>query len=46
MIIRVDSDIELKQLGFKFEGIERQGELLTGYIYTDLEIYSKLKFDK
>ncbi|OJV32510.1 MAG: GNAT family N-acetyltransferase [Bacteroidia bacterium 43-41] len=35
-----------KKLGFKFEGIERQGELLTGDFYTDLEIYSKLKSDK
>lgn len=35
-----------KKLGFKFEGIEWQGELLTGDFYTDLEIYSKLKFDK
>lgn len=34
------------RLGFKFEGIERQGELLTGNIYTDLEVYSKLKCDK
>jgi ribosomal-protein-serine acetyltransferase len=35
-----------KKLGFKFEGIERQGELLQGGFYTDLEIYSKLKSDK
>ena len=35
-----------KRLGFKFEGIERQGELLTGNIFTDLEIYRKLKSDK
>ena len=35
-----------KKLGFIFEGIERQGELLTGDFYTDLEIYSKLKSDK
>lgn len=35
-----------KKLGFKFEGIERHGELLTGNIFTDLEIYSKLKGDK
>ncbi len=34
-----------KNLGFKFEGIERAGELLTGNVYTDLEIYSKLKND-
>jgi ribosomal-protein-serine acetyltransferase len=35
-----------KRLGFKFEGIERHGELLTGNIFTDLEVYSKLKSDK
>ncbi|MCL3782029.1 N-acetyltransferase [Prolixibacteraceae bacterium JC049] len=35
-----------KRLGFQFEGIERDGELLTGNVYTDLEIYSKLKGDK
>jgi len=34
-----------KRLGFKLEGIERQGELLTGNVFTDLEIYSKLKSD-
>lgn len=34
-----------KRLGFSFEGIERQGELLTGNIFADLEIYSKLKGD-
>lgn len=34
-----------KRLGFCFEGIERQGELLTGGHFTDLEIYSKLKSD-
>ena len=32
-----------QRLGFKFEGIERQGELLTGNMFTDLEVYSKLK---
>lgn len=32
-----------KRLGFSFEGIERDGELLTGNIFTDLEIYSKLR---
>jgi ribosomal-protein-serine acetyltransferase len=31
-----------KRLGFTFEGIERHGELLTGNIYTDLEVYSLL----
>lgn len=35
-----------KRLGFKFEGIERSGELLTGGIFTDIEVYSKLKTDK
>lgn len=31
------------RLGFKYEGIERHGELLTGNIFTDIEVYSKLK---
>jgi ribosomal-protein-serine acetyltransferase len=35
-----------RRTGFKFEGIERQGELLTGNIFTDLEIYSKLKSEE
>lgn len=35
-----------RKLGLKFEGIERDGELLTGNVFTDLEIYSKLKSDK
>ncbi|WP_321281553.1 GNAT family protein [Marinifilum fragile] len=35
-----------QRLGFKFEGVERDGELLTGNVCTDLEIYSKLKSDK
>ncbi|MDQ2178941.1 GNAT family N-acetyltransferase [Marinifilum sp. D714] len=35
-----------QRLGFKFEGVERDGELLTGNVFTDLEIYSKLKSDK
>ena len=35
-----------KRLGFKLEGVERQGELLTGGVYTDLEIYSKLKSEQ
>ena len=34
-----------KRLGFKFEGIERAGELLTGNIFADIEVYSKLKTD-
>ena len=32
-----------KKLGFHIEGIERHGELLSGNIFTDLEVYSKLK---
>lgn len=32
-----------RRLGFKLEGIERQGELLSGGKFTDLEVYSKLK---
>ena len=35
-----------QKLGFVFEGIERDGELLTGGVFTDLEVYSKLKKDK
>lgn len=35
-----------KRLGFRLEGVERQGELLTGDWFTDLAIYSKLKSDK
>lgn len=34
-----------KRLGFKFEGIERDGELLTGNVFVDLDIYSILKSD-
>ncbi len=34
-----------KKLGFILEGIERHGELLTGNVFTDLEVYSKLKID-
>jgi ribosomal-protein-serine acetyltransferase len=33
-----------RRLGFKFEGIERAGELLNG-TYLDLEVYSMLKND-
>lgn len=32
-----------KRLGFKLEGIERDGELLSSGEYTDLEVYSKLR---
>lgn len=32
-----------KRLGFTFEGIERDGELLAGEQFTDLEVYSILK---
>ncbi|MFT5749516.1 MAG: ribosomal-protein-serine acetyltransferase, partial [Ancylomarina sp.] len=35
-----------QKLGFVFEGIERDGELLTGGVFTDLEVYSKLKKDR
>ena len=39
-----ESSIKIPQrLGFIFEGIERQGELLNGNVLTDLEVYSKLK---
>lgn len=34
-----------KRLGFRLEGVERQGEWLSDGFYTDLEIYSKLKSD-
>lgn len=32
-----------KRLGFKFEGIEREGELLNNGKFADLEVYSLLK---
>ena len=35
-----------KRLGFKLEGIERDGELLSSGHFTDLETYSLLKSDK
>ncbi|MCK9628582.1 MAG: GNAT family N-acetyltransferase [Bacteroidales bacterium] len=35
-----------KRLEFKFEGVERQGELLSGNIFTDVEVYSKLKYEE
>ncbi|MCL6220697.1 GNAT family N-acetyltransferase [Zunongwangia pacifica] len=35
-----------QSLGFKLEGIEREGEILTGNVFTDLQIYSKLKSDQ
>jgi ribosomal-protein-serine acetyltransferase len=34
-----------QKLGFVFEGVERDGEKLTGGIFTDIEVYSKLKTD-
>lgn len=34
-----------KKLGFKLEGVERSGELLSGGIYTDLLVFSRLKED-
>lgn len=37
-------NIPLK-LGFKLEGIERQGELLTGGLFADIETYSILKHE-
>lgn len=35
-----------QRLGFQLEGIERAGELLTGGVFTDLAVYSKLKGDR
>jgi ribosomal-protein-serine acetyltransferase len=35
-----------QRLGFQLEGIERAGELLTGGVFTDLAVYSKLKGDE
>jgi len=32
-----------QKLGFKLEGVERDGEMLISGNYTDLEVYSKLK---
>lgn len=32
-----------KRLNFKFEGVERDGEISSNNQYIDLEIYSKLK---
>jgi ribosomal-protein-serine acetyltransferase len=34
-----------QRLGFAFEGIEREGELLSDNLFTDLEVYSILKKD-
>lgn len=34
-----------KRLRFRFEGIERDGELLSGDVFTDLEVYSLLRRD-
>ncbi len=35
-----------QRLNFKFEGIERDGELLPDGKFTDLEVYSLLKSEK
>jgi len=35
-----------KRLGFRLEGIERQGELLTDTGFADLEVYSRLSSDQ
>jgi ribosomal-protein-serine acetyltransferase len=35
-----------QRLGFKLEGIERAGELLTGGVFTDLAVYSRLRGDE
>lgn len=32
-----------QKLGYKLEGIERDGELLTGNVFTDIEVYSLLR---
>jgi ribosomal-protein-serine acetyltransferase len=32
-----------RRLGYKLEGVERDGELLSGGKFTDLEVYSKLR---
>ena len=34
-----------RKLGYTFEGIERAGELLSGDVFTDIAVYSKLKND-
>lgn len=34
-----------QRLGFVLEGVERDGELLTGGVFTDLEVYSLLRND-
>ena len=34
-----------KSLNFRFEGIERAGELLSDGSFTDLEVYSLLRSD-
>ena len=35
-----------QRLGFKLEGIERAGELLTGGVFTDMAVYSRLRGDE
>jgi len=34
------------RLGFEFEGIERDGELLSDNLFTDIEVYSLLRSDR
>lgn len=34
-----------EKLGFKLEGVERAGELLSGGVFADLYVYSKLKVE-
>ena len=34
-----------QRMGFRLEGIERDGELLSGDVFTDLEVYSLLRRD-
>jgi ribosomal-protein-serine acetyltransferase len=41
-VVNVKSKNIPKRLGYKFEGVERCGELLISG-YTDLEVYSMLK---
>lgn len=34
-----------KRLGFTFEGVERDGEQLVGGVFTDIEVYSLLRWE-